>query len=196
MHALRLSAGNAARRSRRFGGLMCLMLVLVPLAASLRIDPAHATQVVAVERRSYLVRDDGTLWAWGFNDYGQLGDGTTTMRPAPIPVMSGVRAVSRGILHTVALKLDGSVWASSSRSRPIRPPACVSARSASRAGPSLSRRWGPKTTAAATTAAAAAPAVAAKAAATAGVAAMAAGRPADLREAIPVDRNRALGGEK
>ncbi len=32
------------------------------------------------------VKDDGTAWAWGSNDYNQLGDGTATNRLSPVQV--------------------------------------------------------------------------------------------------------------
>ena len=33
------------------------------------------------------LKTDGTVWAWGRNNYGQLGDGTTTERLTPVQVM-------------------------------------------------------------------------------------------------------------
>ena len=60
------------------------------------------------------VRTDGTLWAWGDNSSsGQLGDGTTTNRSAPVQVGTGTNwdSVSAGLLHTVAVKTDGTLWA-------------------------------------------------------------------------------------
>jgi len=63
------------------------------------------------------LKEDGTVWAWGSNGYGQLGDGTTSNRYYPVQVMSdpsteftNVKAVSAGYAHTVALKEDGTVW--------------------------------------------------------------------------------------
>src|SRR5664280_2633067 len=53
------------------------------------------------------LKADGTLWATGENTYGQLGDGTTTDKSVPVPVMTGVRSVSAGNSHTMILKTDG-----------------------------------------------------------------------------------------
>ncbi len=59
------------------------------------------------------LRYDGTVWTWGYNGYGELGDGTTTNRLTPVQVsgLSGVVAIAGGEYHTVALKSDGTVWA-------------------------------------------------------------------------------------
>ncbi|MEG6568804.1 S-layer homology domain-containing protein [Thermoanaerobacterium thermosaccharolyticum] len=59
------------------------------------------------------LKNDGTVWAWGWNDCGQLGDGTTTNRTIPVQVkgISDVVAIAAGMYHTVALKNDGTVWA-------------------------------------------------------------------------------------
>jgi alpha-tubulin suppressor-like RCC1 family protein len=53
---------------------------------------------------------DGRLWATGYNYYGQLGDGTTVRKTAPLQVMSNVSAVSAGFFHTIILMHDGTVW--------------------------------------------------------------------------------------
>ena len=55
----------------------------------------------------------GAVWCWGSNSYGQLGDGTTTDRGAPVAVSglaSGVAAVSAGYGHTCAVTGTGAVW--------------------------------------------------------------------------------------
>lgn len=54
----------------------------------------------------------GSIYCWGSNLYGQIGDGTTTNRPDPVPV-AGVpspTAIVTGVQHSCALSADGSVW--------------------------------------------------------------------------------------
>src|SRR4030067_648484 len=59
------------------------------------------------------LKSDGTVWAWGYNGEGELGDGSTTNRSVPVQVtgLSGVAAVAADGYHTVSLKSDGTVWA-------------------------------------------------------------------------------------
>jgi alpha-tubulin suppressor-like RCC1 family protein len=59
---------------------------------------------------SMVIKADGSLWAAGLNDSGQLGDGTTTARTNPVFIMDGIVDVAAGASHTVALKEDGTVW--------------------------------------------------------------------------------------
>jgi hypothetical protein len=59
------------------------------------------------------------LWAWGRNTMGQLGDGSVTDRLTPVRVrasngqnaFTNVAAIAAGGFHTLALKMDGTVWA-------------------------------------------------------------------------------------
>src|SRR5918999_288403 len=62
---------------------------------------------------SLALRDDGTVWAWGSNRLGQLGDGTITPSSTPVEVgnLDGVRDIAGGSLHSLALRNDGTVWA-------------------------------------------------------------------------------------
>jgi alpha-tubulin suppressor-like RCC1 family protein len=55
---------------------------------------------------------DGHVWAWGANDSGQLGDGTTQPREAPVQVAlpTDVVAIAAGAYHSLALTSDGRLW--------------------------------------------------------------------------------------
>ena len=59
------------------------------------------------------IKTDGTLWTWGRNAEGQLGDFSTTSRSTPVTTFSGGtnwKSVSGGYQHTAAIKTDGSLW--------------------------------------------------------------------------------------
>ncbi|MFZ5948284.1 MAG: T9SS type A sorting domain-containing protein [Stygiobacter sp.] len=76
-------------------------------------------QIAAGSRHSVALASDGTIFTWGNNDYGQLGDGNkTTIKNLPIEVnqtgsLSGktVIQVAAGSNHTLALTSDGLVYA-------------------------------------------------------------------------------------
>jgi alpha-tubulin suppressor-like RCC1 family protein len=78
-----------------------------------------ATKVVSGYAHSLALKSDGTVWTWGWNGNGQLGDNTTTNRLTPVQVLgsggsgflSDVIDVAAGYSHSVALKSDGTVWA-------------------------------------------------------------------------------------
>lgn len=59
------------------------------------------------------IKTDGTLWLWGDNTVGQLGDNTTTHRSSPVQTVSGGtswKQVACGYYHTAAIKTDGTLW--------------------------------------------------------------------------------------
>lgn len=62
---------------------------------------------------SLAIRKDGTVWAWGANDHGQLGDGSKNDRniPAQVKNLADVTAISAGEGFALALRTDGTVWA-------------------------------------------------------------------------------------
>jgi alpha-tubulin suppressor-like RCC1 family protein len=59
------------------------------------------------------VRSDGTVWAWGSNGRGELGDGTMTDRSTRVQVsgLSDVAQVAVGFTFSLAVRRDGTVWA-------------------------------------------------------------------------------------
>ncbi|NEW09151.1 S8 family serine peptidase [Paenibacillus sp. SYP-B3998] len=75
----------------------------------------QGSMVKAGDNHSLMLKDDGTVWAWGNNMYGQIGDGTTVTKSTPVQVanLSNVRAISTLGYgnHSLALKYDGTVWA-------------------------------------------------------------------------------------
>jgi hypothetical protein len=58
------------------------------------------------------LKQDGTVWTWGANYHGQLGDGTKTDRSSPVKVLglTGVVALAAGDKYSLAVMLDGKVW--------------------------------------------------------------------------------------
>jgi alpha-tubulin suppressor-like RCC1 family protein len=66
--------------------------------------------VAAGRYHSAGLKTDGTLWTWGANYTGQLGDGTTTPRSVPVQVGTGYAFLAAGDGHIVAVKTDGTVW--------------------------------------------------------------------------------------
>ena len=81
------------------------------------------TGVIAIATGFYhslALKSDGTVWAWGANFYGQVGDGTNNnIRSTPVQVVNltdqiGVTVTAiacGGYYHSLALKSDGTVWA-------------------------------------------------------------------------------------
>ena len=59
------------------------------------------------------IKADRSLWIWGHNMWGQLGDGTTVNRSIPVQVQPGATwaSVSAGGGHIAAIRTDGSLWA-------------------------------------------------------------------------------------
>src|SRR3989304_6116962 len=65
----------------------------------------------SIQTQTYVIAG-GDVQAWGDNQYGQLGVGTTIDSPVPVQVSgpADVVAIDGGISHSIALKNDGTVW--------------------------------------------------------------------------------------
>ena len=67
---------------------------------------------------SIALGQDGSVWTWGNNNSGQLGDGTSVRKTRPVQVkglggdefLEGIIAVAGGAQHTIALDLYGAIW--------------------------------------------------------------------------------------
>lgn len=84
--------------------------------SSTPVQVSNLSDVIAISAGdvfSVALKNDGTVWAWGYNTNGQLGDGTTTSSNVPVQAssLSGVTAIAAGAYHNTALKEDGTVWA-------------------------------------------------------------------------------------
>ena len=69
--------------------------------------------IISVEARgsaSYMILPDSSLWAWGGNYWGTLGDGTTERSQYPIRLMNDVSQVSAGMRHTAAITTDENLY--------------------------------------------------------------------------------------
>ena len=75
------------------------------------LDQVNA--VAAGGLHALALKSDGTVWAWGGNLYGQLGDGTITSRsePAQVHGLSDVIGIAAGSFHSLAVDARGKVWA-------------------------------------------------------------------------------------
>jgi alpha-tubulin suppressor-like RCC1 family protein len=87
--------------------------------ADYRVDPVQVkslTNVIDISTSalsSMALREDGTVWMWGWNANGVLGNGTFSdneAAPAQVIGLSDVKAISKGIGHSMALLEDGTVW--------------------------------------------------------------------------------------
>lgn len=70
-------------------------------------------QVAAGAYHSAGVRANGSLWCWGSNSFGRLGDSTTTLRTSPVSVVGGFTdwvQASAGRYHTMGLRANGTLW--------------------------------------------------------------------------------------
>ncbi|MBM3785702.1 MAG: hypothetical protein FJW30_15155 [Acidobacteria bacterium] len=99
------------------------------LTAAPRLSPedsgrTHRSRIAAGSQFACHAVADGTVWCWGANQFGQLGDGTFVFRSTPVRVGSpltgfpaGVVSVAAGFVHACALHSDGRVrcWGENSR---------------------------------------------------------------------------------
>jgi alpha-tubulin suppressor-like RCC1 family protein len=70
-------------------------------------------QVAGGSRHTAAIKTDGTLWTWGGNAFGELGDNTLNKTISPVTTFTGGtnwKQVACGYYHTIAVKTDGTLW--------------------------------------------------------------------------------------
>jgi alpha-tubulin suppressor-like RCC1 family protein len=77
-----------------------------------QIVASGVTNVTGGAEHSLFLKSDGSLWAMGYNPYGELGNGTFLTTNTPQRIVAGnVKAIAAGFLHSLFLKTDGTLWA-------------------------------------------------------------------------------------
>ena len=67
-------------------------------------------QIACGYGHSLAIKNNGTLWAWGYNYLGQVGDGSTADKSSPTQIAGTWQQVTAGHSHTLAIKSDGTLW--------------------------------------------------------------------------------------
>ncbi len=108
MSTPRTSSSNLGKNSIRFQK-QSKVFNETPVQVS---DLDNVIAVAAGTDHSLALKSDGTVWVWGGNDMGQLGDGTNTYKSNPVhnKNLEGIIAIAAEYGHSFALKSDGTVW--------------------------------------------------------------------------------------
>jgi alpha-tubulin suppressor-like RCC1 family protein len=88
------------------------IITLLVIVVSINSNLLQAQKIACGNEHSLVVCKDSTVWAWGSNEYGQLGNGTLDSSAVPVQVqgLSGVVAVFAGGFSSFALKANGELW--------------------------------------------------------------------------------------
>jgi alpha-tubulin suppressor-like RCC1 family protein/uncharacterized protein (DUF2141 family) len=68
------------------------------------------SQISAGQNHMLIMKNDGTVWAWGENEAGQLGTGDTVSRSTPVQIGSDYAQISAGGYRSSGIRNDGSLW--------------------------------------------------------------------------------------
>lgn len=87
-----------------------LLLLIMPSALSQDSNTNVSFGISAGNSHLMAINQDGSLWSWGANFCGQLGDGTKNNRSTPAFVLENVASIVACHANTMAVKRDGSLW--------------------------------------------------------------------------------------
>jgi alpha-tubulin suppressor-like RCC1 family protein len=107
-----LAAGTTTVRAASLANPNIAGTAVVTVSVRHALVPSEITHTIAAGIfHSLAIRRDGTLWAWGWNANGELGDGTNTTRLKPVQVLTDVASVAAAGWHSLAIRHDGTLWA-------------------------------------------------------------------------------------
>mgnify|MGYP003623434809 CR=1 FL=1 len=98
---------------KRFLSLALVLIITLTMlpGATLAADATHYFPTIAAGSSHRLaIKTDGSLWAWGNNENGQLGDGTRDAKTSPAKVLDDVLAVYAVGNTSYAIKTNGELW--------------------------------------------------------------------------------------
>ena len=92
-----------------------IILITLFVITLLSVNAQGCWKAIATNPAGYFtlaISNDGSLWAWGYNNYGQLGNGTTinSNLPVRIGIDNNWQSVAAGSDCGFAIKTDGSLW--------------------------------------------------------------------------------------
>ena len=89
------------------------LVEMVEINDGVALNSYDVKQIACGDNHAFILKNDGSVWACGRNDYGQLGLNDTGSRSTFTQVttnISNVKQIVCGLYHTFILKNDGSVW--------------------------------------------------------------------------------------
>lgn len=92
---------------------LLIMLIVFFLTQTTSVAAGNVVTSAAGKDHSLILKSDGTVWVWGNNDYGKLGNGTTVVQknvPVQVTGLTNVTRIAAGEDFSLALKNDGTVW--------------------------------------------------------------------------------------
>ena len=104
---------DEGRKRNPIGILGVFVTIFLPLLLVATSSWAATPKTSAGQVHTVTIDSDGTLWAWGDNFYGELGERMIIERDSPVQIGTDTdwASVSAAMYHTVAIKSDGTLWA-------------------------------------------------------------------------------------
>lgn len=98
--------------NNEFGQLGLNTTTTTTIRTQIGTDTDWSSNITAARSQTLAIKNNGTLWAWGQNTYGQLGTGNTanSLLPIQIGVDTNWSKVDAGDDHTIALKNNGDTY--------------------------------------------------------------------------------------